>query len=63
MKLNFGFTDIFCPDEVPVRGRKASVSYVLLVCYVITKMLNKLLLWISVWVLKSMTYSDVLLEM
>ena len=63
MKLTFEFTDIYCPEEVPVRGRKASVSYVLLVCYVITNMLNKLLLWISVWFLKSMTYSDVLLEM
>ena len=40
MKLTFEFTDIYCPEEVPVRGRKASVSYVLLVCYVITKMLN-----------------------
>ena len=29
IKLNFEFTDLFC--EVPVKGQKASVPYVLLV--------------------------------
>ena len=36
IKFNFGFTYLFFPNEVPVRGRKASVFYVLLVflgCY------------------------------
>ena len=28
VKFIFGFTDLFCPDEIPERGRKASAFFI-----------------------------------